>query len=84
MYPGGHPSLDAAVAGVTRCAARLLEERPVLVFGVARRQLVIQGVATDPDQPVLRRLAEGLHRHLGAVSYSRGVRADEKYAPLSI
>ena len=39
---------------------------------------VIEGVATDPDQPVLRRLAEGLHRHhLGAVSFSRGVRADE-------
>jgi hypothetical protein len=78
MYPGKHPSLDAAVAGVTRCAAQLLEDRPVLVFGVARRQLVIEGVATDPDQPVLRRLAEGLHRHhLGAVSFSRGVQADE-------
>ncbi len=78
MYPDGHPSLDAAVAGVTRSAARLLEERPRLVFGVARRQLVIDGVATDPGQPVLRRLAEGLHRHhLGAVSFSRDVQADE-------
>ncbi len=78
MYPGGHPSLDAAVAAVSRSAARLLEERPVLVFGVARRQLVIDGVATDSGQPVLRRLAEGLHRHhLGAVSFSRDVQADE-------
>ena len=78
MYPGGHPSLEAATAGVTYRAERLLEERPALVFGVARRQLIIDGVATDPDQPVLRRLAEALHRHhLGAVSLSRGLQPDE-------
>lgn len=78
MYPGAHPSLAAAVAGVTRRAERLLEDRAMLVFGVARRQLIIDGVATDPDQPVLRRLAEGLHRHhLGAVSLARGVERDE-------
>jgi hypothetical protein len=78
IYPGGHPSLAAAVAGLTRRAGRLLDERTTLVFGVARRQLIIDGVATDPDQPVLRRLAEGLHRHhLGAVSLSRGLEVDE-------
>ena len=78
MYPGAHPSLAAAVAGLTRRARRLLDERTMLVFGVARRQLIIDGVATDPDQPVLRRLAEGLHRHhLGAVSLSRGIEVDE-------
>lgn len=56
----------------------LLEARPTLVFGVARRQLIIDGTATDPDQPVLRRLAEALHRHhLGAVSFFRGLQADE-------
>src|SRR5262245_32659444 len=78
MYPGGHPSLSAAVAGLTHRVGRLLDERTTLVFGVARRQLIIDGVATDPDQPVLRRLAEGLHRHhLGAVSLSRGLEADE-------
>jgi hypothetical protein len=78
MYPGGHPSLSAAVDGVTRRAERMLESRPTLVFGVARRQLIIDGVATDPDQPVLRRLAESLHRHhLGAVSFARGVEPAE-------
>ncbi len=78
MYPGEHPSLRAAVAGVTDRAERLLEKRPMLVFGVARRQLIIDGVATDPDQPVLRRLAEGLHRHhLGAVSLSSGLQPEE-------
>ena len=45
---------------------------------MARRQLIIEGVATNPSQPVLRRLAEELHRHhLGAVSVLRGVSADE-------
>jgi hypothetical protein len=63
MYPGGHPSLEDAATAVTRRAERLLENRPTLAFGVARRQLIIDGVATDPNQPVLRRLAEGLHRH---------------------
>ena len=78
MYPGAHPSLAAATALMTRRAERLLEHRPSLVFGVAMRQLIIDGVATDPEQPVLRRLAEGLHRHhLGAVSLSRGVQPDE-------
>src|SRR5262245_52769091 len=78
MYPGGHPSLGTATTGVTYRAERLLEDRPTLVFGVARRQLIIDGVATDPDQPVLRRLAEALHRHhLGAISLSRGLQPDE-------
>src|SRR5262245_4944606 len=78
MYPGAHPSLWVSLTNVSRRAERLLEERPTLVFGVARSQLIIDGVATDPDQPVLRRLAEGLHRHhLGAISLSRGLEADE-------
>ena len=50
----------------------------MIAFGVARRQLIIEGVATDPNHPVLRRLAEGLHRHhLGAISVTRGVTAAE-------
>jgi hypothetical protein len=78
MYPGGHPSLAASTGALTRRAERLLDHRPNLVFGVARRQLIIDGVATDPDHPVLRRLAEGLHRHhLGAVSLTRGLEPDE-------
>lgn len=78
MYPSGHPSLEPAVAGVVRRAEQLLRSRRTLAFGVARRQLIIDGVATDPDQPVLRRLAETLHRHhLGAISITEGVQADE-------
>ena len=78
MYPQGHPSLGPAVETVTRHAERLIGDREILAFGVARHQLIIDGVATDGQHPVLRRLAEGLHRHhLGAVSLLRGLRPAE-------
>jgi hypothetical protein len=78
MYPTGHPSLGPAAERLTERAARLLEDRPTIAFGVARHQLIIDGVATDPNQPVLRRLAEALHRcHLGAMSILPGAGADE-------
>jgi hypothetical protein len=78
MYPSGHPALVPAIESVTRRAERLLQDRPSIAFGVARRQLIIDGVTTDPDQPVLRRLADGLHRHhIGAVSIMRGVQIQE-------
>lgn len=78
MYPSGHPSLNPAIGALMRRLGRLHEDRPVVALGVARWQLVIEGVTTDPSQPVLRRLAEGLHcHHLGAISISRGVEADE-------
>src|SRR2546423_11704946 len=47
MYPEGHPSLAPAAGGVTRRAGLLLEDRATLSLGVARQQLVIEGVATD-------------------------------------
>ena len=78
MYPTSHPSLEPAAGAVVRRANRLLQDRERIALGVARDQLIIEGVATDPRQPVLRRLAEGLHRHhLGAMSLSRGVQPFE-------
>jgi hypothetical protein len=78
MYPSGHPSLGPVVDAVVRRAERLLEDRPLVAIGVARRQLIIEGVTTDPNHPVLRRLAEGLHRHhIGAISIKRGVQLHE-------
>src|SRR5438093_1938985 len=78
MYPEGHPSLAPAAAGVTRRAERLFEERATLALGVARQQLVIEGVATDAESPVLSELAGRLHRHhLGAVTFHRGLRTTE-------
>jgi hypothetical protein len=78
MYPEGHPSLDPAAAGVTRRAEHLFEGRATLALGVARQQLVIEGVATDPKNPLLSELAGRLHRHhLGAVTFHRGLRVTE-------
>jgi len=78
MYPEDHPSLGPAAAGVLRRADALLRDRSSLSLGVARNQLVIEGVATDPRHPVLAELAGRLHRHhLGAISFSRGVDAGE-------
>ena len=78
MYPEGHPSLAPAAAGVTRRAEHLFEERTTLAIGVARQQLVIEGVATDAKNPLLAELAGRLHRHhLGAVTFHRGLRASE-------
>lgn len=78
MYPSGHPSLEPAVESVVRSAERLLQSRASLAIGVSRRQLLVDDVATDPEQPVLRRLADSLHRHhIGAVSMMRGIRTAE-------
>ncbi len=78
MYPTGHPALIPTVESVVRRAERLLEERSQIAFGVARRQLIIDGMTTDPDQPVLRRLADTLHRHhIGAVSLMPGMDTKE-------
>ncbi len=79
IYPAGHPLLSQAVRGLlSRMGALLKEERATLSIGVARRQLIIEGVATDPNHPLLRELAQRLHRHqLGAVRFSAGITNDE-------
>jgi hypothetical protein len=57
---------------------RLLVERDTLSVGVARNQLVIEGVATDPRNPVLGDLAARLHRHqIGAITFRRGIHPQE-------
>src|SRR5215207_4981959 len=68
IYPPGHPLLDQAVDLVHRAVGRLMLDRPALSIGVARRQLIIEGVATDSTHPLLAELAAKLHRHhIGAV-----------------
>ena len=85
MYPGGHPTLGPASDGVARRLETLLAERGRLSLGVARDQLVIEGVATDPKHPVLKDLADRLHRHhLGAISFDRGVVGGEIDASLKV
>lgn len=79
IYPSSHPLLDVAVDGVSnRLAVLFVEERESLSIGVARRQLIIEGVATDPQNPVLKELAQRLHQHrVGAVKFVRGITRDE-------
>ena len=68
IYPEGHPLLASAEDRVSLRLRPLVEERGSLAIGVARRQLVIEGVATDPANALLRELAGKLHNnYLGAV-----------------
>ena len=85
MYPGGHPSLRPAAERVVNRLQALLVERSTLSLGVARQQLVIEGVATDPRNPVLGDLAGRLHRHeLGAITFRRGLDPLEMQDALSV
>ncbi|MGE0459785.1 MAG: hypothetical protein AB7Q16_00295 [Vicinamibacterales bacterium] len=78
MYPRRHPALASVAGAVLLRTAPLFADREQIAIGVARRQLMIEGVATDPSHPVLSRLAECLHaHHLGAISLLRGLQADE-------
>ena len=78
MYPPGHPSLEPAAIQATDRVTYLLKERGKLSFGAARDQLVIEGVASDVDNPLLRELAGRLRRHhLGAISFHQGVSKHE-------
>ena len=78
MYPSGHPALRPAAESVVGRLATLLEQRDRLAFGVARTQLVIEGIATDPKNPLLSDLAGRLHRHhLGAITFRKGMDANE-------
>jgi hypothetical protein len=74
IYPGTHPLLLAAVDSLARRVTSFLEQTPTLSIGVARRQLIIEGVATDEEHPILRDLAARLHRHqIGALRLTRGL-----------
>jgi len=77
-YPEGHPLLGSAVDAAEQHLKVVLVNRPFLLLGVARTQLLVEGFATDPNNPVLRELAGRLHRHqLGALKFTPGVtRAD--------
>jgi hypothetical protein len=78
IYPAGHPLLENTTTDLSARLAALLRERAALSLGVARHQLIIEGVATDESNPVLRELANRLHKHhLGAVKFSVGVTEDE-------
>ena len=61
MYPSGHPQLEASADRFVRRLDTLLERRESVTLGVARHQLVIEKVTTDPKNALLRDLARRLH-----------------------
>ena len=78
IYPEGHPLLASAEDRVALRLHALVEERGSLAIGVARHQLVVEGVATDPSNALLRDLAQKLHNnYLGALRFYRGVTTAE-------
>lgn len=73
-YPEKHPLLANAIEAVAGHLRTVVVNRPFLLLGVARTQLLVEGLATDPDNPVLRELAQKLHRHqIGAIKFTPGV-----------
>jgi hypothetical protein len=78
MYPLGHPHLqDSTERFVTRLEL-LLASRDALAIGVARHQLIVAGVATDPRNALLSDLARRLHRHrIATLRFDAGVSLQE-------
>lgn len=78
MYPSGHPHLYEATERFVGRLEQLLDARDSLAIGVARNQLIVGGVATDPRNALLSDLARRLHRHRVATArFERGVTPSE-------
>ncbi len=70
MYPLDHPSLVPAAGNVLERLRPMLDQRAQVSLGVAKRQLIIDGVATTDRNPVLTDLARRLHSHqIGAITF---------------
>ncbi len=77
-YPERHPLLQSAIDAAASHLRVVLVNRPFFLLGVARNQLLVEGLATDPDNPVLRELAAKLHRHqIGAIKFTQGASREE-------
>lgn len=77
-YPPGHPILVAAVDLVVQHLGALLKAHGQLTIGVARHQLIVDGVASEEGHPILRDLADRMHRHqIAAVQLRPGITQEE-------
>ncbi|HEU5040363.1 MAG TPA: hypothetical protein VFT84_06065, partial [Gemmatimonadales bacterium] len=87
MYPTGHPHLQESAERFVDRLEALLTLRDTVTVGVARNQLIIGGVATDPRNALLSDLARRLHRHrVASLRMERGVtlgQVDELLGALS-
>jgi hypothetical protein len=78
MYPVGHPHLQQSAERFVNRIESLLDLREIVNIGVARHQLIIGGVATDPRNALLSDLARRLHRHrVASARFERGVSLSE-------
>lgn len=78
IYPAAHPMQLGAVEAVMSRLASLMVTRHELAVGVARTHLLVEGIATDPDHPLLSDLAARMHDHqLGGLRLLVGVTRDE-------
>ena len=78
MYPLGHPHLQESTERFVNRLESLLAPRDMLAIGVARHQLIVAGVATDPRNALLSDLARRLHRHrIATLRFERGIPLQE-------
>jgi hypothetical protein len=78
MYPVGHPHLQESIERFVNRIEALLAIRDSLAIGVARHQLIVAGVATDPRNALLSDLARRLHRHrIATIRFERGLALQE-------
>ena len=74
IYPASHPMLHGSVDALARRFQAVLSKRSQLSLGVSRRRLVVDGVATDENNPLLAEFAERLYEHeLGVVTFLTNV-----------
>lgn len=78
IYPAGHPQLTAAVERVMKRLDAAMANNRSISMGIARTQVVIEGVATDPNNSLMKELAQRFHCHrLGSITISPEVLRDE-------
>ena len=78
MYPLGHPHLQESTERFINRLESLLAPRDTLAIGIARHQLIVAGVATDPRNALLSDLARRLHRHrIATLRFQRGISLQE-------
>lgn len=78
IYPPTHPMLHGAVDAVYVRLSALLQERGSLSLGTANKRLIVEGINTDDEHPLLKELAAQLHSHqLGAIRFNSDLTRDE-------
>ncbi|MEP7086015.1 MAG: hypothetical protein ABI884_01675, partial [Gemmatimonadota bacterium] len=58
IYPQGHPLLSTAVDKCVRRLDSLLNGLEPVTFAFARNQVIIDNVATDPNNSLMKELAQ--------------------------